>query len=101
MIITNFINFKNVHSLNEDVYSTTYSPNEYDTARDPGDTTDAGRDQLPVGVGGEDDYYYQEEKDPDYKEEETVDSLRNIEVSLNDMKQLLDVIKARIEKLEA
>jgi len=101
MIITNFIQFKNATSLNEDVNSTTYSPAEYDYATDPGDTTDAGRDQLPSGIAGEDDYYYQEDDESDYKEQEEAESLKNIEISLNDIKQMLDNIEARIEKLEA
>ncbi len=101
MIITNFIQFKKAASLNEDVYSTTYSADEYDYSTDPGDTTDAGRDQLPVGTGGEDDYYYQEEKESDYQDEEGAESLKNIEITLGDIKQMLDTIEARIEKLEA
>lgn len=80
--------------LNEDVFSTTYSPDEYDYAYDPGDTTDANRDQLPVGTGdGE------EEDESDYPEESEKE-LKKIEISLSDIKKTVDLISDRISNLE-
>ena len=94
-MITRFLDFKSV-KLQEDVFSATYSPDEHDYAYDPGDTTDANRDQLPVGLGdGE------EETDADYQENDTHDDIKEIEVTLRDIKQLIKVIADRIEKLES
>ncbi len=91
------LNFKQFTKgrLNEDVFSSTYSPDEYDYAYDPGDTTDANRDQLPVGIGdGE------EEENFDFSDHEK-DELHQIEVSLADIKRTVDTIADRISNLES
>lgn len=94
-MIKKFSEFK-LRKVQEDVFSSTYSPDEYDYAYDPGDTTDANRDQLPVGLGDGED-----EDDKDYAEESNEDEMKEIEVTLKDIKQLIKVIADRIDKLES